>query len=65
MEGRFFVINDTQDFAPSIPDTLHNQPRPARWIVETDQLFFNAVAVMVVVTQFIACYGVYRFLVLL
>jgi hypothetical protein len=59
------VINDTPDFAPSIPDTLHRQPRPARWIVETDQLFFNALAVMVVVTQLVAAFGVWRMLLLL
>jgi hypothetical protein len=66
MEGKVFVIYDSENFAP-LPqqDGLYNQPRPARWIFETDQLFFNVLALMVVVTQFIACYGVYRFLVLL
>jgi hypothetical protein len=60
------MIYDSENFAP-LPqrDGLYNQERPARWILETDQMFFNALAVMVVVTQLIACYGVYRFLALL
>jgi hypothetical protein len=59
------VINDTPDFSPPVPNTLHSQPRPAHWIFETDQLFFNLLALMVVVTQLIACFGVYRFLAML
>ena len=60
------MLYDPENFAPLVqPDGLYSQPRPARWIVETDQLFFNALAVMVVLTQLVACFGVYRFLALL
>ena len=59
------MINDTADLAPVFPKTLHRQPRPTRWIVETDQLFFGVLVLMLVAIQLLAGFGVYLLLLVL
>jgi hypothetical protein len=57
------VRYDPENFIPQPEeDGLHRQPRPTSWIIETDQLFFQAVVAALVLSQLLSLFAVYQYL---